>query len=86
MRLVALPKSVTALFTTHMHLQATATLRYPAHKFEPVCLNIAQDLRLLPTLSLVYLAVSESVSLSSCVFSGQVCVFVMSINKRLLSL
>ena len=48
---------------------------------EPVCPSIAQHLRLLPTLSPVYLAVSEPVSPSLCVLADRCVFYVTSINK-----
>ena len=58
------------MFTTSKRL----TMRYPPHKsVNPVRSSIIQDLRLLPIdSSPVYLAVSEYISLSLCVFRGQV--------------
>ena len=87
-------ESPTVMFTTSK--RPRPTMRYPPHKSEPcysVRSSIVQDLRLLPIdSSLVYLAVSEYISLSLCVFSGQVGVSShvnhksMSSNKKLLSL
>ena len=58
-----------------------ASDRSPVLPSEPVCPSIAQYLRLLPTLSLVYLAVSEPVSPSLCVLADKWVFYVTSINK-----
>ena len=58
-----------------------ASDRNPVLPSEPVCPSIAQYLRLLPTFSLVYLAVSEPVSPSLCVLADKWVFYVTSINK-----
>ena len=68
--LVALSKSPTVMFTTSK--PPRPAMHYPPHKSEPCYVKHRSRSASFTDSSLLYLAVSEYISLSLCVFSGQV--------------